>query len=65
AAESRRRAPVSPSPLLLDGAFLVRTEDAADFEQAVGRWAERLAESACELTLTGPWPPYNFLEEAS
>jgi hypothetical protein len=65
ATESRRRAPVSPSPLLLDGAFLVRTADAADFEQTVGRWAGRLAESACELTLTGPWPPYNFLEEAS
>ena len=65
AAESRRRAPVSPSPLLLDGAFLVRTADAGDFEETVGRWAERLRESACELTLTGPWPPYNFLEEAS
>jgi hypothetical protein len=65
ASESRRREPVSPSALLLDGAFLVRTGDAADFEQAVGRWAERLRESACELTLTGPWPPYNFLEEAS
>jgi hypothetical protein len=63
ATESRRRVPVSPSPLLLDGAFLVRIEDAADFEQTVGRWAGRLAESACELTLTGPWPPYNFLEE--
>jgi hypothetical protein len=65
ASESRRRAPVPASPLLLDGAFLVRTADAAGFEQAVGRWAERLRESACELTLTGPWPPYNFLEEAS
>lgn len=64
ATESRRRPPVSPSPLLLDGAFLVRTRDAADFEKTIGRWAERLAESACELTLTGPWPPYNFLEEA-
>jgi hypothetical protein len=63
ASESRRRTPVSPSPLLLDGAFLVRTEDVADFEQVVGRWAARLADSACELTLTGPWPPYNFLEE--
>lgn len=63
ASESRRREPVSPSPLLLDGAFLVRTEDAADFEEAVARWAGRLKESACELTLTGPWPPYNFLEE--
>lgn len=65
ATESRRRATVSPSPLLLDGAFLVRTGDARDFEQAVGRWAERLAASACELTLTGPWPPYNFLEETA
>jgi hypothetical protein len=63
ASESRRREPVSPSPLLLDGAFLVRTEDAEDFEEAVARWAGRLKESACELTLTGPWPPYNFLEE--
>lgn len=64
ASESRRRPPVSPSPLLLDGAFLVRTVDALDFEEAVRRWAERLRESACEVTLTGPWPPYNFLEEA-
>jgi hypothetical protein len=29
----------------------------------VARRAERLRESACEVTLTGPWPPYNFLEE--
>ncbi|MES1243657.1 MAG: GvpL/GvpF family gas vesicle protein [Acidobacteriota bacterium] len=61
--ESRRRPPVSPSPLLLDGAFLVRNTDALDFEETVRGWAERLRESACELTLTGPWPPYNFLEE--
>ena len=64
ASESRRREPVSPSPLLLDGAFLVRITDAEGFEEAVARWAGRLRESACELTLTGPWPPYNFLEEA-
>jgi hypothetical protein len=63
ASESRRREPASPSPLLLDGAFLVRSEDAADFEQTVARWAGRLKESACEVTLTGPWPPYNFLEQ--
>lgn len=63
ASESRRREPVSPSPLLLDGAFLVRITDAEGFEEAVARWAGRLRESACELTLTGPWPPYNFLEE--
>lgn len=66
AAEARRREPVAPSPLLLDGAFLVRSEQAAGFEKTVDRWAKRLSEQACEVTLTGPWPPYNFIgEEAS
>ena len=63
AAESRRREPVSPSPLLLDGAFLVRSAELAGFERTVDRWAKRLAERACEVTLTGPWPPYNFIGE--
>jgi hypothetical protein len=64
AAESRRRDPLSP--LLLDGAFLVPEDRATEFEQAVGRWAGRLAERACDVTLTGPWPPYNFIDaEAS
>ena len=61
AAESRRREPVSSSPLLLDGAFLVRSEQIADFEKTVDCWAKRLSEQACEVTLTGPWPPYNFI----
>ena len=61
AAEARRREPVSPSPLLLDGAFLVRSAHLASFEKTVDRWAKRLSERACEVTLTGPWPPYNFI----
>lgn len=66
AAEARRREPVSPSPLLLDGAFLVRSNQTPSFERTVDRWAQRLSERACEVTLTGPWPPYNFIgEEAS
>lgn len=63
AAEARRREPVSPSPLLLDGAFLVRSAQAASFEKTVDRWAKLLSERACEVTLTGPWPPYNFIGE--
>lgn len=59
--EARRRDPLSP--LLLDGAFLVRTDRAGDFEKEVDRWAGRLSDLACELTLTGPWPPYNFIGE--
>jgi gas vesicle protein GvpL/GvpF len=63
ASESRRREPVASSPLLLDGAFLVRSGQAAGFEKTVDRWAKRLTERACEVTLTGPWPPYNFIDE--
>lgn len=61
AAESRRKEPVANSPLLLDGAFLVRSGQMPEFEETVDRWAKRLSEQACEVTLTGPWPPYNFI----
>lgn len=49
--------------LLLDAAFLVPKGDGEGFEAAVQRWADQLAEHACDLTLTGPWPPYNFIAE--
>jgi hypothetical protein len=49
--------------LLLDAAFLVPKGDGDGFEAAVQQWADRLAEHACDLNLTGPWPPYNFIEE--
>lgn len=61
AAESRRRDPVANSPLLLDGAFLVRSGQMPEFEGTVDRWAKLLSPRACEVTLTGPWPPYNFI----
>jgi hypothetical protein len=67
ATAARRREPpavVEPGPrLILDAAFLVPSERAESFERAVQAVAERLGESACTLTLTGPWPPYNFIEE--
>ena len=67
AAASRRREPpalAEPGPrLLLDAAFLVPAAAAEAFENVVQAVAERLAASACRLTLTGPWPPYNFIEE--
>lgn len=64
AVDARRREPVpgeAGARLLLDAAFLVPSGDGADFEAEVRRLAERLAGEACEVTLTGPWPPYNFL----
>ena len=63
---SRRGVPPgeAAATLLLDAAFLVPDARAAGFEEAVGRVAERLRGRACELTLTGPWPPYTVLQEA-
>lgn len=64
AAAARRHAPVpgdSGARLLLDAAFLVPAGQPEEFEAAVRRWSERL--DACEVTLTGPWPPYNFIDE--
>lgn len=65
AAEVRRREPETEGAAarLLDAAFLVPHGDAGEFERAVQGWADRLAGQACEVTLTGPWPPYNFIEE--
>lgn len=64
AEDARRRDPIAP--LILDAAFLVRTGRADEFEKEADRRAARLFDLACELTLTGPWPPYNFIgEEAS
>jgi hypothetical protein len=67
ATAARRREPpavAEPGPrLILDAAFLVPSAGAEPFERAVQAVAERLAESACAVTLTGPWPPYNFIEE--
>ena len=64
AAEARRRAPDSGevgARLLLDAAFLVPSAEGEAFEAEVQRVAGRLAERDCEVTLTGPWPAYNFL----
>lgn len=48
---------------LLDAAFLV----AASEKSAFGRAAERLATDAaaahCSFKLTGPWPPYHFVQQ--
>ncbi|HEV2855545.1 MAG TPA: GvpL/GvpF family gas vesicle protein [Thermoanaerobaculia bacterium] len=68
ASESLRRelaaSPEQGGRLLLDAAFLVPAERGGDFEARVERCASRLAPRACEVTLTGPWPPYHFIEEA-
>ena len=64
---ARRRAaadlPAAGATLLLDGAFLVARSAAARFRAAAGREARALAKDGYELTLTGPWPAYSFMQE--
>jgi hypothetical protein len=62
---ARRREPIpeAGARLLLDAAFLVPKAAAAAFEAALAEGAGDLAACGCEATLTGPWPPYNFVEE--
>ncbi len=64
AVEARRRQPEpgeAGARLLLDAAFLIPAGEGEDFAAEVQTLAERLAGRACDVTLTGPWPPYNFL----
>jgi len=62
---SVQRPPVSrevAARVLLDAVFLVPTRTARDFEAAVTRATASLSKSGCAVTLTGPWPPYHFVD---
>ncbi len=67
--DDARRRPPPPGPagrrVLLDAAFLVRRGQVKPFQAAVRKSAARLARDGYELTLTGPWPPYNFVAESA
>jgi hypothetical protein len=59
----RRPAPESASSLpLLDAAFLVPGDRKARFKTAVRQAAARCRAAGAELTLSGPWPAYNFVD---
>ena len=49
------------SRLLLDAAFLVPATGAAAFRAALKQNGRALARSGIAVSLTGPWPPYNFI----
>jgi hypothetical protein len=46
--------------MLLNGAYLVVAERQAEFVDAL----DEHRDDRLELTVTGPWPPYNFVERA-
>jgi hypothetical protein len=65
ASEARRRTDVERaapgSRLLLEAAFLVPARRARTFQAAVRRHTGPLEQSGIAVSLTGPWPPYNFI----
>lgn len=67
ASASRRRAaaelPAKGGPLLLDAAFLVPRSRSGQFRALVGRQSKALASHGYHLTMSGPWPPYTFIQD--
>jgi hypothetical protein len=57
-----RELPLERGPLLLDAAFLVDRSRSRRFRSVLSREARRLGGDGYRVTLTGPWPPYSFLE---
>jgi hypothetical protein len=68
ARDARRRddAPEgAAAPPILDAAFLVPANCRVRFKAAARRLATDSAEAGTQITLSGPWPAYNFVEGGS
>jgi hypothetical protein len=67
ASAARRRAatemPAQGGPLLLDAAFLVPRSRAKRFNAAVRSQAKLLVPQGYGIALSGPWPPYSFMQD--
>jgi hypothetical protein len=63
ARSERRREPPenATTPPLLDAAFLVKNDRRSRFRAAAARLAASCRKAGAVLTLTGPWPAYNFV----
>lgn len=63
ARDGRRRSPDGPGAAapLLEAAFLVPARRRARFHAEAARAAREIARHGAQMTLTGPWPPYNFV----
>ncbi len=58
-----REVPVPDGPLLLDAAFLVTQARSVRFRTLAERHARALSRTGYRVTVTGPWPPYSFIQE--
>jgi len=67
ASEARANPPQPPEvaggEMLLNGAYLVGADREADFRGALQELQHRFREDGVRYELTGPWPPYNFVDE--
>jgi hypothetical protein len=53
------------APPLLDAAFLVPAARRTRFKSAARKLAAGGVKTGTEITVTGPWPAYNFVQETS
>jgi hypothetical protein len=65
AAQRERRTEPGTNPPILEAAFLVPVTARTRFKAEAARSARACATAGAELTLTGPWPAYNFIASAS
>jgi hypothetical protein len=65
ARDARRRedVPDAGTPPLLDAAFLVPVTSRTRFKKAATDAAARCAGAGAQMTLSGPWPAYNFVQD--
>jgi hypothetical protein len=66
-AKSAHRRDLSASaaaPPLLDAAFLVSSKAKGRFRKAVTQLSRGCRRAGGTLTLTGPWPAYNFVQSS-
>jgi len=54
---------VAGGEMLLNGAYLVRSDGDGEFRAALRQLQARYADDGVTYELTGPWPPYNFVGE--
>jgi hypothetical protein len=67
AAETKRRTaselPAPGGPLLLDAAFLVPRGRSRQFASTIARETKALAATGYRVMMSGPWPPYSFVQD--
>ena len=51
--------------MFLNGAYLVRAGTEPAFRDVLAELEQDFAETGATYELTGPWPPYNFVEDAA